>query len=870
MILTGSEIAREHAAGRITIEPFEPSQVNPNSYNFRLGRKLRVYTKMPLDPRHPSDYEELDVPDEGYVLEPGRLYLAHTEEVLGGRCYAPTFAARSSVARLGLFINLSASLGDIGYEGQWTLQLFTMNRVRVYPGMNIGQMMWWRPQGEVELYDGKYQGSVGPRSSDIHRDFERKLARHRLPGLETIPDPGQVGAKFASLAAASRSAAVPAAFSVPVAFAVPAAELATATDAAAQARMAELFSELHATVGAFFTESMGLIGETAAATSLPPETRRLIGERLHDLFGDGLEGRRFAVRSSGLDEDTAAASLAGVHRSVLGAEGVEGVLAAVEECRRSYYEPAAVAARVRAGDFDPRPRLALFVQEMVDPRLAGVAFTGLDGTSDDDDVVIVEYVEGLADGLVSGTAEPLRATSADLSALPEGHRGAIADVVRVTRALRAERGHDVDVEWAVDDSGVRLLQARPVTARRGAAPAAGPAGLWTARLYFDDLPAGAALHDVEEVYAGYSAKRGPAHRLAASLDVAVGAGWVVGFSPRVLRDAETAARLAATLAQGSSGECVLDFGDTLRQIVVPKEQVVDRLLEVAAGGGEDAGQTVVVRDFVRGQLGVISRSAGGGSASGGSTGGGSTGGGLVVEYTPEGLLALNRGTAGAEAVVVDEDGRTTAPEGAEPVVRHLDTIRRLTAAMRDRYGDVTLEWVLNDGELLFVDYSVLGADSVVVGANGALISAGTATGPLFTLDDDTLLSRLSVGPAVSINKSQDVSEYEGIARLLDTVAALPEPPVVRVARPYAVLSVLLDRVAGFVFEQGSALCHLAILLREAGVPAVAASGLADVPDGAQAVIADGSVTVASSVAKPSSVTTTSSVTAAPAARSEHV
>ncbi|MEV0174408.1 PEP/pyruvate-binding domain-containing protein [Streptomyces sp. NPDC050803] len=795
--------------------------MNPNSYNFRLGSKLRVYTKMPLDPRHPSDYEELDIPDEGYVLEPGQLYLAHTEEVLGGRCYAPTFAARSSVARLGLFINLSASLGDIGYEGQWTLQLFTMNRVRVYPGMNIGQMMWWRPQGEVELYDGKYQGSVGPRSSDIHRDFEKKLARHRLPGLETTPDPGQVGGKFASLAAASRS------FRVPTAFAVPAAELDAAMDTDAEARMAELFSELRATVGAFFTESMDLIGRTAAATALPSETRRLIGERLHDLFGDGLEGRRFAVRSSGLDEDTAAASLAGVHQSVLGAEGVEGVLAAVEECRRSYYAPPAVAARVRAGDFDPRPRLALFVQEMVDPRLAGVAFTGLDGTSDD---VAVEYVEGLADALVSGTADPVRATSADLTALPAGHAELIADVVRVTRELRAERGHDVDVEWAVDDSGVRVLQVRPVTARRSAAPATGSAGLWTARMYFDKLPAGASLHEVEEVYAGYSAKRGPAHRLAASLDVRVGAGWVIGFSPRVLRDPESAAQLEATLAEGPSGECVLDFGDTLRQIVVPKEQVVRRLLEVTSGGAPDGEHAVVVRDFVRGQLGVISRSAGRG---------------LVVEYTPEGLLALNRGTAGADAVVVDEDGRTTAPDGAEPVVRHLDTIRRLTAAMQERYGDVTLEWVLEDEELLFVDYSVLGGDSVVVGADGALISAGSATGPLLTLDDDELLSRLSVGPAVSINKSRDVSEYEGIARLLDLVAAQPERPVVRVARPYAVLSLLLDRVAGFVFEQGSALCHLAILLREAGVPAVAASGLADVPDGAQAVIADGSVTVAS-------------------------
>ena len=88
---------------------------------------------MPLDPRRENACVDIEMPADGYVLEPGRLYLAHTQEVLGSRHYAPTFAARSSVARLGLFINLSASLGDIGYEGQWTLQLYTMNRVRVYP-----------------------------------------------------------------------------------------------------------------------------------------------------------------------------------------------------------------------------------------------------------------------------------------------------------------------------------------------------------------------------------------------------------------------------------------------------------------------------------------------------------------------------------------------------------------------------------------------------------------------------------------------------------------------------------------------------------------------------------------------------------------
>jgi dCTP deaminase len=171
MILTGHEITSEITHGRIVIHPFLPGNVNPNSYNFRVGNTLRVYRDEVIDPRCRPDTELVTMPKSGYVLEAHRLYLASTLEVMGSDHYAPTFAARSSVARLGLFINLSASLGDIGYLGQWTLQLFPATNLRIYPGMEIGQIMWWKPLGEIELYDGKYQGSSGPCATRIHHDF---------------------------------------------------------------------------------------------------------------------------------------------------------------------------------------------------------------------------------------------------------------------------------------------------------------------------------------------------------------------------------------------------------------------------------------------------------------------------------------------------------------------------------------------------------------------------------------------------------------------------------------------------------------------------------------------------------------------------
>lgn len=172
MILSGKQILLEQQSGRIVIDPFDVSAVNPNSYNFTLSDKLIVYADEVLDASSENDTEELRIPDEGITLKANRLYLAATREVMGSEHYAPTFAARSSVARLGLFINLSAPLGDIGFIGRWTLQLYPTHDVIVYAGMQIGQMMWWKTLGEVALYDGKYQHADGPRASMLYRSFQ--------------------------------------------------------------------------------------------------------------------------------------------------------------------------------------------------------------------------------------------------------------------------------------------------------------------------------------------------------------------------------------------------------------------------------------------------------------------------------------------------------------------------------------------------------------------------------------------------------------------------------------------------------------------------------------------------------------------------
>lgn len=170
MILTGKAIESEVALGRIRIDPFRPGQVSPNSYDFLLGPMLKRYRNYTLDCRKENTTVEIPLGVNGHVLEPGRIYLGHTFEIMGSDHYVPIIRGRSSTARLGLFVHVTADMIDIGSHNQWTLQLYAVQPVRVYPMMRIGQVTFWKPQGDIVLYTGKYQGSRGPWSSQIHLD----------------------------------------------------------------------------------------------------------------------------------------------------------------------------------------------------------------------------------------------------------------------------------------------------------------------------------------------------------------------------------------------------------------------------------------------------------------------------------------------------------------------------------------------------------------------------------------------------------------------------------------------------------------------------------------------------------------------------
>jgi dCTP deaminase len=180
MILTGPEIERQVCSGAIHIDPFDAEQLNPNSYDFRLGETLVGYQSTELDVARANPVWERKLDARGEILYPDRIYLGHTLETMGSEKFVPILRAKSSVARLGLFIHVTADLIDIGSVNQWTLQLHAVQPVRIFAGMLIGQVTFWCVQGDIVLYDGKYQASRGPQPSQSYVDFAERPAPARV------------------------------------------------------------------------------------------------------------------------------------------------------------------------------------------------------------------------------------------------------------------------------------------------------------------------------------------------------------------------------------------------------------------------------------------------------------------------------------------------------------------------------------------------------------------------------------------------------------------------------------------------------------------------------------------------------------------
>nr|WP_199861895.1 dCTP deaminase [Frigoribacterium sp. CFBP 8766] len=185
-MLSDHDIKLELDAGRIGLDPYDSSLIQPSSIDVRLDRLFRLFDnhKYPfIDPaaEQPELTRLVETPaDEPFILHPGEFVLGSTyERVTLPDDVAARLEGKSSLGRLGLLTHSTAGFIDPGFTGHVTLELSNVATlpIKLWPGMKIGQLCFFRlsspadhPYGSGE-YGSRYQGQRGPTASRSATNF---------------------------------------------------------------------------------------------------------------------------------------------------------------------------------------------------------------------------------------------------------------------------------------------------------------------------------------------------------------------------------------------------------------------------------------------------------------------------------------------------------------------------------------------------------------------------------------------------------------------------------------------------------------------------------------------------------------------------
>ena len=586
-----------------------------------------------------------------------------------------------------------------------------------------------------------------------------------------------------------------------------------------------------------FHKVLPLIRERILKLDFPNE---LLNEITRTLDQSGIDGP-FAVRSSAPFEDMSSHSWAGIFDSVLDVD-IEHLLEAILRCWSSLYNERTFMYCRQPWTFHTDVVMAVIIQKMIRPRKSGVVFTVNPVTANRTEMII-EAASGTGEAVVSGREEVARyffdkmsstykAEKADASLLDENELEAIT-----AAACLAENyiGDGQDVEWAVEDNQIFVLQSRPITALED------DDTLEARIIPMYDLTEDNEryLHNLRFRYGHWKKKKIPFYRICHECGVPLCGWFFISYRKSQLQDAlygELAGRICAPYVYLCLSENIID-------IHVHSDQLRRKLDEI---GDIFQGHpvTVGIRESYPTEVSILSHVTDSGN--------------IYIEYLPGAIKGINSGDMIPSSLIVDRNGRilkrnnirneyyskfdeermefieTRGHIDVDLVESDIMTIIEHTKAVTRRYGkNIIVEWWKWKDVLVVTDASIVDLDHAEVqdeDSDYMTVSPGGMAGRVVKISDyeRDAVKYLSHGRGLAVLGIQDgvntLAIMQRIRRRISQLKAEGENVLLYLDKPYLFFAPLTDVVDGFIFRQASLLCHLSIILREKHVPAISLNG----------------------------------------------
>lgn len=559
------------------------------------------------------------------------------------------------------------------------------------------------------------------------------------------------------------------------------------------------------------------------------------------------------VRSSAVGEDSASNSFAGQLDSFSDVEP-EAMGDAIRSVWASAWSPRAADYRERRGLVSVADLpVAVLIQQFVEPVWAGVLFTTAPFPGSNE--ALIEAVRGRGEALVSGAVEPARywldsdgaVLRSDVSEPPGIDPRLLTELHAVGLRLADLLGGPQDIEWAVSGAGLCIVQSRPITTVSAPLPEADPA------MFVGHVVEVSAANRIQIPGELADKDKFKLRLVATESDADISRGWLVSIQHRAdahagMPLADVAALVAAHVERFPQVSMVLQRPGRLDGEIIRKFSSIDDLNEnlnlmVQNVGSHHQSFDLIITEIYQAEKSGISHIVNGQ---------------LVVEvaygsYVPKGVVPTSLYVTDAdnaprlEQSVFQENGvfieagqAVERPVNATATLTadQLAVIEQLTQVVSAQYPDVSVEFgVLADGTPYLID--IIPDMLPVAIDNVRVMSAGQLTG----------IARVAASEELA---ARSLNAHFHSERSAERDSAM-EATVIIAPRPFLALEDYLSRYEtgslAFVFEQGSLLGHLAIILRENKVPAIVAPDIRQLLDDGDTVTIDTSSEELFSVAR---------------------